>query len=100
MKKEENRHRENTIVEKREVTEKREETRDVEKRKYSERIVVCRISGVRRKKFRGVQGFGRPPMGSGGRSLPDAGEFSKICKKIFLRKLQKMHYFSIFSQKI
>ena len=36
------------------------------------------------KNFGGVQGFGRPRRGSGGRSPPpDAGEFSKICKKIF-----------------
>ena len=45
-------------------------------------------------KFRwGVQGYGRPRRGSGG------GKFSKIWKN-FLRKLQKINYFSIFFKKL
>ena len=44
---------------------------------------VCLSGGVRRKKFRRVQGYGRPRSGSGGRSPPPpgTGEFSNICKK-------------------
>ena len=47
----------------------------------------------------GGQGFGRPRRGCGGRSPPDAGEFSKICKKIFLKKLQKCIILAYFSKK-
>ena len=52
------------------------------------------------KNFGGVHGFGRPRRGSAGRSPSDAGEFSKMCKQIFLRKLQKMHYFNLFFENI
>ena len=41
---------------------------------------------------------GRPSRGSGGAEPPDAGEFSKICKR-FLKKMQKIHYFGIFFEK-
>ena len=38
----------------------------------------------------GVQGYGRPRRGSSGRSPPpDAGEFSKVFQKIFLKKIAK-----------
>ena len=47
-----------------------------------------------------LQGYGRPRRGSGRRSHPDAGEFSKICRKNFLIKLQEMHYFSLFFKKL
>ena len=38
--------------------------------------------------------------GSGCEAPPDAREYSKICKKDSLRKLQKVQYFSIFCKKI
>ena len=47
-------------------------------------------SGVRRKKIRGVQDYGRPRRGSGG--------FSKICKK-FLKKIAKNPVFLSILQK-
>ena len=50
-------------------------------------------------KFSGVvQGRGSGLVGplGGGPPPPNDGDFSKICRKSFLRKLPKMHYFSIF----
>ena len=41
----------------------------------------------------------RPRIGSGGLPPTDAGEFSKIFKKL-LKKIAKMHYFSIFFKKL
>ena len=55
-------------------------------------------SGVLRKKFRGVQGYGRPSRGSGGLSPPDAGEFSNIFEK-FLKKIPKSSIFAYFAKK-
>ena len=56
---------------------------------------ILRNNGVRRKRFRGVQGYGRPRRESGEGRIPrDAGKFAKK----FLRKLQKNH-FCIFSKK-
>ena len=49
---------------------------------------MSRGSGVRRKKFRGVQGYVRPRRGS-----PE--NFRKFAK-IFLEKIAKMHYFGLF----
>ena len=54
-------------------------------------------SGVRRKKFRGVQGRGSGIVG--GRSPPNAGEFSKICKKIHEENCQKCCIFAYFVKK-
>ena len=50
------------------------------------------FSGVRRKKFRGVQGYGRRRRGF-------FGKFSKICKKISWGKFRKFHYLSMFFEK-
>ena len=43
----------------------------------------------------GVQVYGQPRKGSGGALTPDAEEFSKSWK-IFLKKIAKLHYFSLF----
>ena len=48
-------------------------------------------SGTRRKKFRGVQGKGSGLVG---------GEFSKITKRKFLKKIAKMLYFRLFCKEI
>ena len=48
-------------------------------------------SGVRRKKFRRVQGYGRPRRGSGGGAPRTPENFRKFAKK-FLKKIEKMHY--------
>ena len=58
-------------------------------------------SGVRRKKFRGVQGRGSGLVEGRGRrgSPPDAGEFSKFCKKIPEENCKKMLYFRLFCKK-
>ena len=57
---------------------------------------ILRNNGVRRKRFRGVQGYGRPRRESGEGRIPrDAGKFAKK----FLRKLQKNH-FCIFSKNL
>ena len=56
-------------------------------------------SGIRRKRFRGVQGYGRPRRGSGGADRPGRRRnFLKFAKNS-LRKLLNMHYFSLFFKK-
>ena len=62
-------------------------------------INAIEISGVARIFFRGGNILGgRPRGGSGGRSPPDAGEFSKFFKK-FLKKIAKNALFwPIFNQ--
>ena len=53
------------------------------------------FSGAARISVRGETLGSRPSKGSGGgRSPPDAVEFSKICKQ-FLKKIAKMHYISV-----
>ena len=49
-------------------------------------------------KIWGVQGYGRPRRGSGG-GVPGRRRIFENLQKKFLRKLQKMHYFSIFCKK-
>ena len=48
---------------------------------------MCGGSGIRRKKFRGVQGYDRPRS-------PEAGEFSKIWEKFLKKILIILVYFS------
>ena len=57
-------------------------------------MLCITYSGVRRKKFRGVQGYGRPRRGSGGEPPRTPENFRKFAK-IFLKKIAKMHYFSL-----
>ena len=68
-------------------------------------LKAVKISGIKsqwltQEKISGVFKVLAGLVGGPGAEPPEAGEFSKICNKIFLRKLQKMHYFSIFFEKI
>ena len=56
-------------------------------------------SGVRRKNFRGFQGYGRPRRGCGGGAPLTPENFRKFAIN-FLKKIAKMHYFSIFFKKV
>ena len=55
------------------------------------------VSGIRRKKFQGVQGYGRPRRGSGAEP-PRLRRIFENLQKDFLRKLQKMHYLAYFQK--
>ena len=62
-------------------------------------MILLGLSGVNRKKFRGFKVMAGLVGGPGGGHPQTPENFRKISKN-FLRKLQKMHYFSIFFQKI
>ena len=63
------------------------------------RVDFMKYSGVRRKKFRGVQGYGRPCMGSGGGAPPGRRRIFENLQKYFLRKLQKCIILAYLSKK-
>ena len=63
------------------------------------KILILGDSGACRKKFREVQGYGRPRRGSGGGAPQTPENFLKFAKK-FLRKLQKCIILGYFSKNL
>ena len=66
---------------------------------YGKNLVTYSSQWRTQEKISGVQGYGRPRRGSGGAAPRTPENFRKFAKK-FLRKLQKMNYFSIFFKEI